>query len=99
MAFVCDRKPFDSHNRNNTEIFNEWINLTISMLFMITMKFDGQDFTKSLYDIGLICNYLLLAMIGINLLFVAYGIAKDSYLNFLRWRNLKREKEIYKKLW
>ena len=69
------------------------------MLLMITMKFDGQDFTKSLYDIGLICNYLLLAMIGTNLLFVAYGIAKDVRLNFLRSKNLKIEKEIYKQLW
>lgn len=99
VAYLCDFMPFESHSRNRTEIYNEYINLLISMLFLITMKIDSKNDTKRLYDIGLICNYLLLGMIGVNLLFVAYGIAYDARLSYLRSRNLKREKAAYKKLW
>ena len=100
VAYLCESKPFDSVGRNNTEIFNEWINLAISTLFMITMKIDGKKHrNKILYDLGLICNYLLLGMIAINLLFVVYGIAKDARLSYLRYWSLRREREMYKKLW
>ena len=44
-------------------------------------------------------NYLVLGMIAINIFFVFSNMVKDARLNYLRKKNLKKEKEMYKKLW
>ena len=51
-----------------------------------------------MYNIGLLSNYLLLSMIGVNLLFVIQGMINDLRLNWLRRKNYYQEKARIKKL-
>ena len=76
VMYLGDTKPFDTRSRNMTEIMNEFINLMISTAFMISMKtFDVKENNMSMvYDIGLMSNYLLISMIGMNFLFVFRGL-------------------------
>lgn len=90
--------PFEHRGRNITELFNEWVNLTISSWFLIAMITIEENDIGKLYNIGLMCNYLVLGMIFINAFFVFANMVKDARLNFLRSKNLKIEKIMYKKL-
>lgn len=90
--------PFELRSRNLTEIFNEWVNLTISSWFLITMITIEEDENSKLYSIGLMCNYLVLGMISFNAFFVFANMIRDARLNCLRSNNLKIEKKMYKKL-
>ena len=51
-----------------------------------------------MYNIGLMSNYLLLSMIGVNLLFVIQGMINDFRLSWLRRKNYYQEKARIKKL-
>lgn len=51
-----------------------------------------------MYNIGLMSNYLLLSMIGVNLLFVIQGMIVDCRLRWLRKRNYHQEKARIKRL-
>ena len=62
---------------------------------MITVEENDQ---RRLYNIGLMTNFLVLAMVGINLFFVFTNIYKVNRNRYLRTKNLKKEKERYIKL-
>lgn len=98
-AYITHYMPFEKRSRNLTEIFNEWVNLTVSSWFLIAMITIEENDQGRLYNIGLMTNYLVLGMISINFLFVFSNMYKDARLNLLRKKNLKLEKDKYVKLW
>lgn len=98
-AYTTHYMPFESRSMNLTELFNEWVNLTVSSWFLIAMITIEEDDQGKLYNIGLMTNYLVLGMISINFLFVFSNMYKDARLNMLRKKNLKLEKDKYVMLW
>ena len=100
VMYLGDTKPFDTRSRNMTEIMNEFINLMISTAFMISMKtFDVKENNMSMvYDIGLMSNYLLISMIGMNFLFVFRGLILSQRLHRLRQKTYDKEKKRIKNL-
>ena len=70
--------PFESRSQSLTELFNEWVNLTVSSWFLIAMITIENDDQGKLYNIGLMTNYLVLSMISINFFFVFGNMYKDA---------------------
>ena len=62
------------------------------------MKVHPTNNQSVLYNIGLLSNYLLLSMLGMNLLFVIYGLIQDFRLNYIRKKNYYLEKARIEKL-
>lgn len=68
--------PFEEKGRNLTELFNEWVNLTVSSWFLVSMVAIPENDNDKLYNIGLMTNYLVLGMIAINIFFVFSNMVK-----------------------
>ena len=79
-------------------MFNEATNLLISINFLISMKSIPVKNAEMMYNIGLMSNYLLLGMIGLNILFVLRNLLLELRLSFIRKRNYYKEKARIKSL-
>lgn len=81
-GYNAQHKPFEDKGHNLTEIFNEWVNLTVSSWFLVSMVAIPENDNDKLYQIGLMTNYLVLGMIAINIFFVFSNMVKDARLNY-----------------
>ena len=92
LIYKFKNVPYIEATRNKMEVFNDYINLLISAIFLISMKTMPVNNASMLYNIGLLSNYMLLSMLGVNLIFVVNGMIYEKRLNWQRKKNYYKEK-------
>lgn len=92
VIYKVKNVPYIEPSRNKMEQFNDYVNLLISSNLMISMKTMPVNNASMLYNIGLISNYMLLSMIGVNLIFVVNGMIYDFSRSWKRKKNYYKEK-------